>query len=468
MPATVATESKGITPMRNVLEGIFPPDLGSDNAQQIAQENLKRIQSKSSSPSAPPVDSKLKAPEVSPQLKALETFANPKTPEPASPAEPKAPEPIVPEVIKEPAQAKQVEDAPIPGFEDLEAALDLKPKSEVKEDKAPKVEDVKTGEIAGDEELDAPVEIPKTAKQVQEAIVKLSKLNREKAKKIKELEARGSIDTAALAVEPLQARIKALEAERGQLLNVSASAKLELHPDVQRQYIQPRAMAENFITEIAKSNDGVSSRDLFTATTEGDRGKRHAAVRAACADLHPSDALQVEQAVDAIHELNGGLEKIKGNAANIMANMEKQQQEANMAKQAVFRAEALKQHDETFRDILSDPVIARFAEKNPEFKKQIEAVRDTAKNADSDYTWANDHKVRTKMIQNGLAFPVVVKQYQNQVRELLTHIKTLQQKNLGLKAPALSTQPRSQYTPPSTDKPQSLSDMVKGTFAALK
>lgn len=448
--------------MRNVIEGIFPPDLGADNAQQVAQENLKRIQSKTSAPANPPVDTKLKTPEVSPQLKALETFANtPKNPDPQLTPDTKAPETIAPETTK------VEEPSSVEGFEDLESALEgkIEKKPEAKIEKA---SEVKTGEPTADDDIDAPVVIPKTAKDVQEAIVKLSKLNREKAKKIKELEAKGSIDTAALAVEPLQARIKALEAERGQLLNISAAAKLELHPDVQRQYIQPRIAAENFITEIAKGNDGVSSRELFTAATEGDRSKRHAAVRAACSDLHPSDALQVEQAVDAIYELNGGLEKIKGNAAQIMANMERQQQEANMAKQATFRAEALKQHEETFKDLLSDPVLARFAEKNPEFKKQMESVRESAKKYDSDYAWASDHKERTKLLQNGLALPVVVKQYQAQIKQLLDHVKKIEKKNLGLKAPALSTQPRSSYTPPTSDKPQTVEGIVKGVFAGAR
>lgn len=471
MPATVATEPKGINPLRNIVEGIFPPNLGSEGADGIAQENLKRIQSKTNSPSNPPAPDKVKAPETSPQLAKLAEFSDPKTPAPAPVLEPKNPEPVAPPVEHkpEPSEPKLSDDLPVPGFEDLEAALSSKTTPAKPEAKTTSTEKILTGEVEPtlrepslEEAEDAPIVIPKTAKETHEAIIKLSKLNREKAKKIKELEAKGTIDTAAMAAEPLLKRIADLESERSQFLNTSAAMKLESHPEIQQRYIQPIRAAEAFINEVVKNNENISAREIFQAVNEPDAAKRKAAVKAACTDLDADDTIQVRQAVDAIHKLNGEWSQVRNNATQISENMEKQQKELTAAQMATRRSQSIKAHDESFKEFVSDPMFSRFAEKDPQIKKTLDGILEAAKAAEVDTSWVQNDKLRSRAIQQALAFPVMKKLYENQIGELLTAYKKLQKQNLSLKAPGVSTQPRSAYNPPAQQngKPQSTADIV--------
>jgi hypothetical protein len=243
---------------------------------------------------------------------------------------------------------------------------------------------------------------------------------------------------------------------------------LEADPEIQRIYIKPLQMAETFINEVAKGNEGVSARELFQAANENDRAKRKAAVRAACSELHPSDAFQVEQAVDAIHDLNTDLNSKRGNASQIIAQKEQQQQKAVEAQRAVFRANSIKAHDETFAEFIADPVLNRFIEKDPEVKRKLSGILEAAKAAEVDTSWVANDKLRSRAIQQGLALPVVVKLYQNEMRGLLGTIKKLQTENLALKKPGLSTQPRTHYTPPANnDKPKSTEELVRSTVGAF-
>ena len=476
-PAPVeAAEPKGGPSMRSLVAGLLPPDLGADNANDIARVNLEKVKSRSpSSPSQPIAPPKTLPPE-SPQLKALEAFANPKPGEPAPSVvkpgqqpEARTPEPA-PEVKPEPLAPAPTPEPEVPevvdGFTDDALLGALKDPAKPAAVPDTKVEPAAEPVIADDPE--APIEIPKTADGIQAALIKTSKLLREKQKKIKELEARGSIDTAAMASEPLLEKIKSLEAEKLQLANVAASVRIELLPEVQAKFIRPMAAAEGFINEIAKANDGVSAREIFNATQQTDLNKRHAAVRAACTDLHPSDALRVEQAVDAIHDLSSEFGQIKGNSAQIMANIEKQQQQVQIAQQAEMRLKLNQAHDKVFGDLRDDPVLSQFAAKDPEAKKILASILDKSKAAVADQARWQNPEALARAVQKSEAFEPVVKMYQGKLAEALGELKKARAQVLNLRGPSgLSTAVRQAQRVEASNAPapQGVEAIVKGAFA---
>lgn len=475
-PAT--TEPKGLNPMRSIVAGLFPADMGAANADQVAQQNLDRVQKQSRvrtpSPGSPPAPAKA-LPPASPQLKALEAFAGGagQAPSPADPAAPEGGErpsfevlPEAPPQVEPPAPPVDALETPTPetkveGFDDeLLAALDekapIKPVAETKPEAAvadPAVEDP-----------EAPVVIPKKAEEMQQALIKVSKELRAAKKENTQLKAKGSIDTAAVAVEPLQQQIQRQEQEINQLRNIAASADLMQDPEIQRRYVQPLQMAETFITDTAKANEGMSARDLFAAAGEADPAKRHAAVRAACSDLHPSDAIRVEQAVDAMVTLNGDLSNIKQNAGKIKEIRQKEQQTQQIAQQAQWRAASVKAYDEVCSEAMENPVIARFVQKNPELRKELETARDMAKKAELETQWGSQHKTRAQTLFDSHALPVMRKAYEGTIRDLMVELKKEKAKTINLRAgTGLSGNPRSTYTPPAANngKPQTTEQMVK-------
>jgi hypothetical protein len=300
---------------------------------------------------------------------------------------------------------------------------------------------------------------------MQEALIKTSKLLREKEKKIKELESKGSVDVAALAQEPLKQKIAAYEAEITQLRNANAAVSVESIPQVQQHIIQPLQQAAAFINQAAKTNDGLDTRALFAAAQEPDAAKRKAAVRAACTDVHPADALQLEYAVDAIFVKNAELGNVRANATKIMEAQRKQQSEQTAQQQAAVRSESVKAHDATFKNvIMADPVLAQLAS-DPETKKQFEAILEDSKASELDTAWVMDHGKRSALIQMGKAYPLVMKLYQKKLGQILKQNKDLLAQNLKLKGPIISTDRRTPYVPPaSSDKPVSTESLVKDAF----
>jgi hypothetical protein len=409
-------------------------------------------------------------------LKALEAFAGGNTPAPAEPAAPEGGERPSFEVLPEappqaeppaPAPAPETPEIPAPeakieGFDDeLLAALDdktpAKPAAETKPE-VPVADHVV-------EDLEAPVVIPKKAEEMQQALIKVSKELRAIKKENTTLKAKGSIDTAAVAVEPLQQQIQRQEQEIVQLRNIAASADLMQDPEIQRRYVQPLQMAEQFITDTAKANEGIAARDLFAAAGEADLVKRHAAVRAACSDLHPSDAIRVEQAVDAIATLHVDLSGIKQNAGKIKEIRQKELQTQQIAQQAQWRAASIKAYDEVCTEAMENPVIAQFVKKNPELKKELEGARELAKKAELETQWGSQHKTRAQTLFDSHALPVIRKAYEGTIRDLMKELKVEKAKNINLRAgTGLSSNPRSTYTPPPANdgKPQSTEQMVKG------
>lgn len=479
--APPSTEPKGLNTMRSVVEGLFPKDMGAANADQVAQQNLDRVQNKSrertSSPGNPAVPTKA-LPPASSQLKALEAFAGGAGQ--AAPAAEPAPEngerpsfEILPEAPPQaeppapPAEAPAPEpEVKIEGFDDdLLAALDEKAPAKPAAETKPEA----LGADAVVEDLEAPVVIPKKAEEMQQALIKVSKELRAIKKENTQLKSKGSIDTAAAAVEPLQQRIQQYEQEMVQLRNIAASADLMQDPEIQRRYVQPLQMAEQFITDTAKANEGMSARDLFAAAGEADSTKRHAAVRAACSDLHPSDAIRVEQAVDALVTLNGDLSGIKQNAGKIKELRQKEQQTQQIAQQAQWRSASIKAYDEVCTEAMENPVIAQFVKKNPELRKELEGARDMAKKAELETQWGSQHKTRAQTLFDSHALPVMRKAYEGTIRDLMKELKTEKAKNINLRAgTGLSSNPRSTYTPPPANngKPQSTEQLVKGIFGA--
>lgn len=482
LEAPPSTEPKGLNTMRSVVEGLFPKDMGAANADHVAQQNLDRVQNKSrertSSPGNPPAPTKA-LPPASPQLKALEAFAGGAGQ--AAPAAEPVPEngerpsfevlPEAPPQAEPPAPSAEAPEGPaaetkIEGFDDeLLAALDekapAKPAAETKPE-APVADPVA-------EDPDAPVVIPKTAEAMQQAVIKLSKELRATKKENAQLKTKGSIDTAAVAVEPFQQRIQQQEQEIAQLRNIAASADLMQDPEIQRRYVQPLQMAEQFITDTAKANEGMSARDLFAAAGEADPTKRHAAVRAACSDLHPSDAIRVEQAVDAMVTLNGDLSGIKQNAGKIKEIRQKEVQTQQIAQQAQWRSASIKAYDEVCTEAMENPVIAQFVKKNPELRKELEGARDMAKKAELETQWGSQHKTRAQTLFDSHALPVMRKAYEGTIRDLMKELKTEKAKNINLRAgTGLSSNPRAAYVPPPANngKPQSTEQMVKGIFGA--
>lgn len=432
-----ATEPKGLNTMKSLVEGIFPPNFGDPNAENIAQQNLKKMDV------------------VIPTLK--EDSKNPAPPIPEAIKTPVAP---TPEVIKTPEPVKEVLTEATPLDDALLKAVAI-----------PEV----TPEVPLVEGKEAPIvepvteEIPKTAKAQQEALIKMRKLLGDKEKKIKELEAKGSIDVAATATEPLRQRIAELEQREAQALNQVAATSILNHPEVQRQYIKPMQLAENFINELAKSNDSVSSRELLKIANEPDHVKRKAAVKAACSELDPDDMIQARQAVDALHDLGVGLDNIKANASKIAAQQEQVTQQQAAAQQAEFRSRSVKAHDEIYSEFSSNPLIKHFADTNPEFKKKIENIHELAKQAEVDTSWLQNDKQRAKLIQNGLAYKPVSEALQGQIGQLIKDKKDLLLQVQNLKRGAgVTTQPRTNnYQAPVSDKPVSVESIVKGTFAGV-
>jgi hypothetical protein len=477
LEAPPSTEPKGLNPMRSIVAGLFPADMGAANADQVAEQNLARVQGKSrertSSPANPPAPAKA-LPPASPQLKALEAFAGGNNPAPAEPAAepgerpsfevpaeaPPQPEPPVPVAEPEAPEAK------IEGFDDeLLAALDEK--VPVKPAAEPKPEVPAADVVVEDPE--APVVIPKKAEEMQQALIKVSKELRAVKKENAQIKAKGSIDTAAAAVEPLQQQLQQKDQEIQHLRNIAASADLMQDPEIQRRYVQPLQMAEQFITDTAKANEGMSARDLFAAAGEADPAKRHAAVRAACSDLHPSDAIRVEQAVDALVTLSGDLSGIKQNAGKIKEIRQKEQQTQQIAQQAQWRAASIKAYDEVCTEAMENPVIAQFVKKNPELKKELEGAREMAKKAELETQWGSQHKTRAQTLFDSHALPVMRKAYEGTIRDLMKELKTEKAKNINLRAgTGLSSNPRSTYTPPPANdgKPQSTEQMVKSVLGS--
>ena len=169
-PAAPIVKPPEATVSRSILEGIFPPDLGADNANEIAIQNLNRLKSKSTPPSAPPLADALKAPEPAqkPEVKAPEPKPEVKQAEP------------VQEVAKEPEPSNLSDELPDIGFhDDLLKALETKP-AEAKVEpkaKATATEEVLSGKEPPLESTETITEetLPKTAKEMQSAIIKMSK-----------------------------------------------------------------------------------------------------------------------------------------------------------------------------------------------------------------------------------------------------------------------------------------------------
>lgn len=439
-----AESPAGLSTIRDLIpKGVLPDNFADANANEIALKGLEKLKAAAQ-------------PNPVTERKAIPT-SNP------TPAVPDIKEPVVPVV---PAVKDPVTTDLAPEFADdkllsaLEAEQPAAPTTETGSPKEPVIPALTS------EDPEAPIEIPKSAKDMQKALITTSKLLREKEKKIKELEAKGNVDMAALAQEPLKQKIAQYETEIAQLRNVAASASLESIPEIQAHILRPLQVAEQFINDTAKANDGVSPRELFKAAQEPDALKRKAAVRAACSDLHPSDALQVEYAVDAIFQKNADYIKVKANASQIMAERQRQQQEQVSAQQAQVRTASLKAHDESFKALMGDPVLSQFAS-DPTTKKNFDAVLEQAKAAELDTAWVQDHGKRSLALQKAFAYDPTVAAYRKKLGEVLKQNKDLLAQNLKLKAPGLSTQPRSAYVAPITDKPQSTEQLVKGAFKGL-
>jgi hypothetical protein len=125
-------------------------------------------------------------------------------------------------------------------------------------------------------------------------------------------------------------------------------------------------------------------------------------------------------------------------------------------------------HDRAFQELVADPVLSQFAEKDPEVKKQLAGVLDAAKKATSDTAWMNNPDAVARAVRDAMAYPVAVKLYQNKLAQVLGELKKERAKVLNLRGPSgLSTQAR-QAAYQQTNKapvPQGVEAIVKGAFA---
>lgn len=453
--------------MKSILKlgELLPPNFGDSNANEIAQTNLQKLTGKGLLPTGE---------------KPAAMSPDPKNPAPAAPS---SPDPLDknPADIKETPKApapKPVEPAgkivePEPAIPDADEAL-LEALDGGKKVVEPKKESPAEALLDGKEvvpelEVETFTEntLPKSAKDQRSALIQMSKKLREQGKQLKELQTKGNVDIAVQATEPLKAEIEQLKLERADLLNKAAAGDVTHLPWVQQKIVQPMRVASDFITTTLQENDGVDRRAIQNALSEKDLKKRHAIVREACVDLHQNDGSLMEQAVDAMFQLNGELDQVRSNASQISQAEQKRQTEQNAAQRAQYRSEALKAHKTTFDAMLDDPVLSRFAA-DPEIKKQFDTVQDLAQKADADMSWAQDHALRAKALQQALAYPVLKKAYEAKMKENLLTIKKLTAENLKLKGPGLSTSPRSAYVPNNPEKaPQGVEGIVKGAFKGM-
>lgn len=454
LPTTI-NQSKGIQPISELLSSVLPKDFGDADAEAQVQSKMANLDPKFQKVVRPSAENKNSEAQLVPEVKAPEAKSIPI---------------IDPnEAIKADSNKTDLSsNLPDPGFggDKLLEALEGTKVEEIPAKVIDPVKEVLEGKLPESKAEEAiPEALPVKAKDAQAAFAKMTKLLKEKEHKIKELEAKGNIDIAASATEPLRQQIADLEKQRQQMLNGNAAIALESRPEIQERYIKPLQTAEAYIRDIAKSTEGMNARALLDAANEPDRGKRVAAVRAECTDMHPNDALRVEQAVDAIHILNTDLTSLRANASDLNKKFETQQQQQLDAKRAEFRAEAVKVIDSQFENFIKgDKVISHFVEQDPKVKEQLGKVLDAVKRFDADFSWAEDHKTRSTALLQALAYPIVTKIHQNALKQSLQEIKELKAQNLKLKNAGVSTVPRGTYTPPKSDEPQSLSGIISDAF----
>lgn len=425
MATTTAPPPTALENMRNVhsVADYLPADLlpanldlGSDAAEGIIKQNL----SKGKLGAAPVVSvPEPKSPEQNPVAPVAEPVKDPVAPEPKA-------DPV--SEFKDEDLLKALESSEVP-------PVNEKPDAKIEVTKEEGKPVIPADDIS---DADAPIEVPKTAKDQQAALIATSKLLRERNREIKALKEKGNPDVAAISAEPLKQKIAALEAEKEQWLNITAQTRVEQHPAIQTNLIQPMQAAGDFIRNIANLNDGVSENALFKAAQEPDPAKRRAATKTACADLEPEDRLQVIQAVEAINRLGGELGKVRANAKDIAARMDKEAQDKNIVLQTQRRAESVKAHEASFKEFAADPIISTFSKKNPEFKKQLDGLLEKAKAAELDPKWIQDDKQRSVALQKSLAYDMVTSEYKGQLKTLLTQLKKVMDQNVKLRAPGLS------------------------------
>jgi hypothetical protein len=421
-PGQIAEKPAGSSYLDKVLPANF--DLGAPDANTKLVENMAKADGK-----APPPAKEI--PKV----------------EPIVPAKVEAP--VVPAVVPE-ARVDEPEPTDDPKLESLAESLGLTEKPKAPPTDAVDPAAALNGKLPTQPAVEdtIPEELPPQAKAAQKAFATVTRQNKELKAKVKELESKGSIDVAAQASEPLRQEIASLQQQRDQLLAGMAQTKLELRPDIQQQIIKPMDAAEKFIRETAQTAD-LSAGELLAAAREPDRAKRVTKVRELCTDLHPSDQLRVEQAVDAINILGTALEQKRATALQDNAAAEQRNQQQLLAQQAQFRQEAVKTFDTTFNELLaSDPVLSSLAKNDPEVAKEMTSVLDMAKKIDaSDYKAFLNHRTRGQLFMQAIALPIVTKRYQGVLREYVGQVKALKAENLKLKNAGLSTDRRGGSAP---------------------